>query len=153
GNVMGSWPRWRWLAVWWGVVCGVLAGCGGGDEVQSQLRFIHASPGLQAVGVYVDDQTQPLFTSVAYGRTTEEHAVSSSSSTLVLRLRRAGSPRELPPLLSSQSIPLGEGAHVTAVAAGLSGASTSEAALRILPVLESFAQPAPGMVRVRILHA
>lgn len=149
---MVTWPRWRWLVVGWSVVCGVLAGCGG-DEVQSQLRFIHASPDLRAVDVYVEGQSQPLFSNVAYGTTSEERSVSSSSSTLVLQLRPAGSGTELPPLVSSQPITLGEEAHVTAVAAGLSGASTSEAALRILPVLESFAPPAPGMVRVRLLHA
>ncbi|MFL5356780.1 DUF4397 domain-containing protein [Archangium sp.] len=149
---MRTWPGWRWLVVWWGVVCGVLAGCGG-DEVQSQLRFIHASPDLPAVDVYVEGQGQPLFTHVAYGTTTEERPVSSSSSTLVLQLRPAGSGTEVPPLHGSQPITLGEGAHVTAVAAGLSGASTSEAALRILPVMESFTPPAPGMVRVRLLHA
>lgn len=141
--------RWGWLTLV-GAALIALAGCGD-DEDLPRLRFIHASPDTPAVDIYVNEQEQPLFTNVSYGMTTE--VMRYSASPLTLHLRPAGGGRELPPLLSSQPFDMEKNVQVSFVAAGERGSSTSEAASRILPIRESFAPPAPGRLRVRIVHA
>ncbi|WPB76784.1 DUF4397 domain-containing protein [Archangium violaceum] len=140
--------RWGCLTVL-GAALIALAGCGD-DEELPQLRFIHASPDMPAVDVYVNELAQPLFTNVSYGMTTE--STRFPTSPLTLHLRPAGSGLESPPLLSSQPLETEKDAQVSFVAAGEQGSSTSEASSRILPIQEDFAPPAPGMIRVRIVH-
>ncbi|OJH42724.1 hypothetical protein BON30_05970 [Cystobacter ferrugineus] len=117
----------------------------------ASLRFIHASPDVPEVDIYADDLETPLVSGVKYGDTTNYLPLAASSH--VFHFRPAGGGAELPPLFSSAAIRLESSKPMNAVITGLLEEGSLDKSLRILPLVEDFAPSAPGMIRIRILHA
>lgn len=137
-----------------------LAGCSDDDDEASptdpgmitdaMLRVVHASPGAPAVDVYVNGDTTPVVVALEYGDASGYLDVAPGDYTVQIRAHGAD-PASLP--AHETSVTLGEAARVTAVAAGVLGSSTPEDEFRVLPLAEAFADPGPGNVAVRIVHA
>ncbi|MCP3136579.1 DUF4397 domain-containing protein [Pyxidicoccus xibeiensis] len=136
------------------------AGCGDDDDETpidppatdtARLRVIHASPGAPAVDIYAEGQATPLFTNVKYGDTTSYASV--PAGTYNVQVRAAGAAASSAPVYSTGPLTLGANASVSALAAGLLGATDNAQSFRVLPLAEGFGAPADGRARVRIVHA
>jgi hypothetical protein len=137
------------------------AGCGDDDDETppveqpngetAQLRVIHGSPDAPAVDIYAAGQAAPLFTNVKYGDTTAYATV--PAGTYNVQVRPAGAPAGSDPVYSTGPLTLGNGAKVSALAAGLLASTDNAQSFRVLPLAEGFGAAADGRARVRIVHA
>ena len=116
----------------------------------AQFRFIHASPDLAPVDVYVEGSTRPVFTNVPYGSTTAFQRVDASGVTV--QIRPAGAAASSEPLATSPPVQVTKSSKVDAIAAGVLGTTDPASSLRVLALLEGFTTPATGTVRLRFVH-
>jgi len=115
------------------------------------VRAVHASPDAPAVDVYAEGIASPLLTDVAYGETSP--FITVPAGTYNLQLRPAGADPATEPVFETGDLILLGDVKVTAVAAGFLGSANAVDQFRILPLIESYGEPAAGNARVRILHA
>ena len=151
-----TWTRWLVGLV----AAGVLAGCGDDDAPpatptppagKAQVRVVHAAADAPAVDVYAEGVAAPLLTNVAYGDASAY--VTVDAGTYNLQVRPAGAAASSAPVYSTGPLALAADAKVTAVAAGLLGATSTEQAFRVVPLAERFGAAADGQARVRVVHA
>lgn len=138
----------------------LLAACGDDEEPKpppppptqnAQLRIVHAASDAPAVDIYAEGNATPLFTNVKYGDTTAYGSI--PEGTYNVQIRPTGASPSSAPVYSTGPLTLAANAKVSAVAAGLLSSTATADAFRVLPLVESFAAPAEGKVRVRIVHA
>ncbi len=117
----------------------------------AMVRAIHASADAPSVDVYVKGSATPIVTGLAYGQTSGWIEVPKGTYELELR----AAPSKPTDAIAYQTGPLAvaDQAMVSCVAAGLLGSTDSDAAFRILPLVEQFDTVAGGQVRVRVVHA
>jgi hypothetical protein len=137
-----------------------LAGCSDDDDdgsptdpgmsTDAMLRVVHASPGAPAVDIYVNGGTTPVVVALAYGDASSYLEVAPGGHAVQIRAHGAD-PTDAP--AHEATVTLAEAEKVTAVAAGVLGSTRPEDAFRVLPLVEDFADPGPGNVAVRIVHA
>ncbi len=117
----------------------------------AMVRVIHASADAPNVDVYVKGQDAPVVTALAYGTTSAWLEVPKGSYTF--EVRAAPSTVTDPVAYVTSALAIGDGAMVSAVAAGLLASSDEASAFRVLPLLEEFFPVPAGKVRVRAVHA
>jgi hypothetical protein len=117
----------------------------------AMVRAIHASPNAPAVDVYAKGSDKPLATNLNYGQTSGWIQVPQGD--YEIELRAAPSKPTDPIAYKTGKLNLPDGAMVSAVAAGLLGSTDTDAAFRLLPVVEKFDTVPGGQVRVRAIHA
>ncbi len=153
---MKTWRSWMPLALVF-VLATVPLGCGDDDDgppapaPAAKIRVVHASPDAPAVDVYARGVDTPLFANAGYGQATQYATVPAGD--YIIDLRAAGAAATSAPAYSTGMLTLGDGAVVTAVAAGLLGSSANADRFRVLALAEGFGAQAAGQARVRIVHA
>jgi hypothetical protein len=115
------------------------------------VRVIHASADAPSVDVYVKGSDKPIVTALTYGQTSGWLDVPPGS--YEFELRAAPSKPSDPIAYKTSALTIPAGAKISAVAAGLLAAQDSDAAFRVVPVVEGFGPGQPGSARVRVLHA
>lgn len=115
------------------------------------LRVVHASPDAPAVDVYVEGNTQPLFTDLQFGEVSAFLDV--PEGTYNVQIRGAGSAPSSAPVFETGDLSLTDGDVITAVAAGFLTSNDPADRFRVLPLFERFDAAATGSARVRIVHA
>lgn len=122
-----------------------------GVEAKAQLRAIHASPDAPAVDIYIAGDDTPVITDLAYGETSEFLEVDAGD--YAFDIRPAGEPASSSPIFTTDTLTLGEGAIVSAVAAGLVESEDPESSFRVLAFEEGFQDPGAGNATIRVIHA
>lgn len=117
----------------------------------ASVRVIHGAPDAPAVDVYVEGSDDPIITNLAYGETTEYLEVPAGEYNF--QVRPAGAPASDDPVFETGTLPVPDGAVVTALAAGLLAGTTADDAFRIIPLVEGFDAPTAGNAIVRVVHA
>ena len=113
------------------------------------VRLVHASATSAALDVYLGDSATPAWTGVAFGASTGYLAV--PAGTVALRFRNAGAAATTPPVFSAD-VTAADGQSVTAIAGGVLGSTAEAIKFRVTPVVEGFAPPARGTVRLRLIQ-
>lgn len=115
------------------------------------VRVVHGSPDAPVVDVYVKGSDKPIVTGLMYGQTSGWLEVPPGSYEFELR---GGPSKPTDPIAYKTGVlTIPAGAKISAVAAGLIGSQDTDAAFRVIPVVEGFQAAGPGNARVRVLHA
>lgn len=115
------------------------------------VRVIHASADAPSVDVYPKGKGEPIITALTYGQTSGW--LELDPGTYVFELRAAGAKPTDPIAYRTPDLVIPAGAKISAVAAGLLSAKDSDAAFRVVPVVEGFGAAEAGKARLRVLHA
>ena len=115
------------------------------------VRVIHASADAPSVDVYPKGSDKPIITALTYGQTSGW--LELDPGTYVFELRAAGAKPTDPIAYRTPDLVIPAGAKISAVAAGLLSSKDSDAAFRVVPVVEGFGAAEAGKARLRVLHA
>lgn len=116
----------------------------------AMIRVIHGAPDAPAVDIYVAGDPNPVIAGLAYGETSGWLEV--PAGTYAFEVRAASAAPTDAPVYSTGNLELGDGAMISALAAG-SLSATGSAAFRVIPIAEEFDGALGGQARVRVIHA
>jgi hypothetical protein len=121
----------------------------------AKLRIIHASADAPAVDIQLQHagapaQQAPRLESLAYGAASNYLELAPGQYQIQIRPQGA---EAASPAIFTQTIQIEAGQKISAIAAGLLGATRSEEQFRILIVDEDFQQVRPDQALVRVIHA
>lgn len=115
------------------------------------LRFVNASLDLGAIDVYLSGGATPLLSNIEFGGASEWVELPAVTTEFELRFARAAP--DSPPVLRAGPFVFSANSQASAIAIGELGTDDPLAAVRVIPIVESAAAPAPGEIRVRALNA
>ncbi|MHC4960030.1 MAG: DUF4397 domain-containing protein [Planctomycetota bacterium] len=116
-----------------------------------QLRVVHVSSDTGAVDVYAEGDPTPLVQGAAYGAASPYLPI--PAGTYNIQLRQAGADPASTPVFETGDVPVSAGLKITAAAVGLSNAGApADQALRVLLLIENFADAGAGNFNARIVH-
>jgi hypothetical protein len=118
----------------------------------ARVRILHiarALPGDGLIDIYLGDESTPRLP--AHGGLSDYLTVSSSRPTTISIRAQGQSGGE--PLFTFDNLVFAENTDTTAVLTGIATSLTGDEAVRLLPVVEGYAQAGTGMTQVRFLNA
>jgi len=121
-----------------------------------RLRFLHAAASSGQLDVYLQGQTTPILTSIAYGTTTGQMAV--PVGTYQLEVRQAGGDPTKGANYVSDPVTVTLAGSITVLGAGVLTTDPlhppdAAIAFRTFALPETFSAPVPGKTHVRVVNA
>ena len=121
------------------------------SSTTARVRVLHVVRGLPSGGlvdVYVDDETTPRLP--ALSGLSDYFTVTSASTKISIRAQGQSGGE---PLFEFDNLVFEGGTDTTAVLTGLATSLTGDEAVRLIPVVDGYAQAGTGMTQVRFLNA
>jgi hypothetical protein len=116
---------------------------------QARLRVLATSTDASGVDIYLNDE---LFIS-GTDYLNNSGYLDIAPGTHSIDVREAGADASTPALYSIPSLEVAANDSVTALATGLIGSADPADAIRLIPIVDDWADPFPGQAQIRAIHA